>query len=115
MKVSNKKCIRRLAFRRMKSSRSANIIAVIAIALTTLLFTSLFTIVMSAAYGYEQSNFRRVGTYSLGCFKYLTEEQFTELKADPLIKEYGERIIVGMPVGEEFAKAQTEISYCDNN
>ncbi|MGN0692674.1 MAG: ABC transporter permease, partial [Oscillospiraceae bacterium] len=115
MKVSNKKCIRRLAFRRLKSSRSANIIAVLAIALTTVLFTSLFTIVMSALYGYEQSNFRMVGGYAHGGFKYLTEEQFDELKNDPLIQEYSERIFVGMPQEAPFNKAHTEISYCDEN
>lgn len=115
MKVSNRKCIRRLAFRKMKSSRSANIIAVLAIALTAVLFTSLFTIVMSAAYGYEQTNFRKVGGYAHGGFKYLTEEQFGELKNDPLIKEYSERIFVGMPFEAPFDKLHAEISYCDEN
>ncbi|MGN0696691.1 MAG: FtsX-like permease family protein [Oscillospiraceae bacterium] len=115
MKVSNKKCIRRLALRRMKSSRSANIIAVLAIALTAVLFTSLITIVMSALYGYEQSNFRKVGGYSHGCFRSLTDEQFNELKFDPLIKEYSDRIIVGMPSEASFDMAYTEISCCDEN
>lgn len=115
MKVSNGKCIRRLAFRRLKSSRSANIIAVLAIALTTVLFTALFTIVMSAAYGYEQTNFRKVGGYAHGSFKYLSEEQFGELKNDPLIKEYSERILVGMPEKAPFDKTHAEVSYCDEN
>ncbi|MGN1415400.1 MAG: FtsX-like permease family protein [Oscillospiraceae bacterium] len=115
MKVSNKKCIRRLALRRMKSSRSANIIAVLAIALTTVLFTSLFTIVMSMIYGYEQSNFRIAGGYAHGCFKYLTEEQFDDLKDDPIIKEYSDRIFVGMPQNAPFDKSHVEVSYCDDN
>lgn len=115
MKVSNKKCIRRLALRRMKSSRSANIIAVLAIALTTVLFTSLFTIVMSMLYGYEQSNFRIAGGYAHGCFKYLTEAQFDDLKDDPIIKEYSDRIFVGMPLEAPFDKSHVEVSYCDDN
>ncbi|MCI7596308.1 MAG: hypothetical protein MSS92_08875 [Lachnospiraceae bacterium] len=47
MKVKNQKCIRRLSFRALKASRKKNIIAVTAIALTTLLFTALFTIALS--------------------------------------------------------------------
>ena len=44
MKVSNGRCVRRLAQRSLRASRTRNCIAVLAIALTTVLFTSLFTI-----------------------------------------------------------------------
>ena len=44
LNVPNKKCIRRLSDRSLKAAKTRNIIAVIAIALTTVLFTSLFTI-----------------------------------------------------------------------
>lgn len=115
MKVANKKCIRRLALKRMKSARSANTIAVTAIALTSLLFTALFTVVMSFVYSYEQSNFRQVGTYSHGSFKSISEELFDEFKDDPDIKEYGDRMIVGMCAGDEFLKYHTEVSYADEN
>ena len=47
MNVRNRKCIRKLSFRTLWASRKRNMIAVIAIALTTLLFTSLFTIALS--------------------------------------------------------------------
>ena len=46
MKVKNGSCIRRLSFKTLMAARKRNIIAVLAIALTALLFTSLFTIVM---------------------------------------------------------------------
>ena len=61
----------------------------LAIALTTVLFTSLFTIAMSINDGFQQSNFRQVGGFSHGGFKYLTEEQFNELKDDPLHRPVG--------------------------
>ena len=80
MKVSNGKTIRRLGWRSMKAARTRNLIAVLAIALTTVLFTSLFTIAMSINDGFQQSNFRQVGGFSHGGFKYLTEEQFNDLK-----------------------------------
>ena len=45
MKVKNGSCIRHLSFKTLMSAKKRNIIAVLAIALTALLFTSLFTIV----------------------------------------------------------------------
>lgn len=115
MNVANRKCIRRLSFRSLGAAKSRNIIAVISIALTTVMFTALFTIIMSIMYGFEQSNFRQVGGYSHGGFKYLTEEQFNELKDDKLIREYSLRRFVGMPEDEPFTKAHVEVSYCDEN
>ena len=46
------------------------VIAVLAIALTTVLFTSLFTIALSINDGFQQNNFRQVGGYSHGCLLY---------------------------------------------
>lgn len=115
MNVSNKKCIRRLSIASFKAAKNRNIITIAAIALTTILFTVIFTVVMSIKYGFEQSNFRQVGGYSHGGFKYLTEEQFEELKDDPLIKEYGKRIFCGMPEKKPFHKSHVEVSYCDGN
>ena len=115
MKVANRKCIRRLSIESMKAAKIRNIIAVISIALTTVLFTSFFTIVMSIVYGYEQSNFRSVGGYAHAGFKYLTREQFDELKEDPLIEEYCLRRFVGMPYDIPFNKAHVEVGYSDAN
>ena len=56
----------------------------LAIALTTVLFTSLFTIALSINDGFQQSNFRQAGGYNHATFKSLTQEQFGELKEDPL-------------------------------
>lgn len=115
MNVKNRKCIRRLSVASFKAAKIRNIIAIAAIALTTILFTVIFTVGMSIKHGFEQSNFRQVGGYSHGGFKYLTAEQMEELKGDPLIKEYGTRIFCGMPDKAPFQKSHVEISYCDEN
>ncbi len=115
MNVSNRKTIRCLSIASFKAAKIRNIITVAAIALTTILFTVIFTVGMSMKYGFEQSNFRMVGGYAHGGFKYLTKEQFEELKDDPLIKEYGKRIFCGMPEKEPFHKSHVEVSYCDAN
>ena len=115
MKVSNGKTIRRLGWRAMRAARTRNLIAVLAIALTTVLFTSLFTIAMSINDGFQQSNFRQVGGFSHGGFKYLTEEQFEELRDDPRIAQWGLRRFLGMPTEVPFNKSHVEVSYADAN
>ena len=115
MKVSNGKTIRRLGWRSMKAAKTRNLIAILAITLTTVLFTSLFTIAMSINDGFQQSNFRQVGGFSHGGFKYLTEEQFEELRDDPLIDQWGVRRFLGMPTEVPFNKSHVEVSYADGN
>ena len=95
MNVSNRKCVRTLARRSLRASRTRNLIAVLAIALTTVLFTSLFTIALSINDGFQQNNFRQVGGYSHGGFKYLTEAQYEALKDDPLIGQAGPAAVRG--------------------
>ena len=115
MKVSNRVCIRRLSLRTLLASRTRNLVAVLAIALTAVLFTSLFTIALSINEGIQQNNFRQAGGWSHGSFKYLTEEQFEELKDDPLIESWGLRRFVGMPTDVPFNKSHVEIGYSDAN
>ena len=115
MKVSNGRTIRRLGWRSMKAARTRNLIAIAAIALTTVLFTSLFTIALSINDGFQQSNFRQVGGFSHGGFKYLTEEQFEELRDDPLIDQWGVRRFLGTPSEVPFNKSHVEVGYADAN
>ena len=115
MKVSNRGCIRRLSLRSLLASRTRNIVAVLAIALTAVLFTSLFTIALSINEGIQQNNFRQAGGWSHGTFKYLAEEQCEELRDDPLIAQWGLRRFVGMPRSAPFNKSHVEIGYSDAN
>ena len=115
MKVANRKCIRRLSIAHMKSVKNRNIVTILAIVLTTVLFTALFTAGASMQEGFEQANFRQAGGCNHASFKNLTQEQYDELKDDPLIKERGDRIHVGMPDQEPFHKSHVEVDYCDAN
>ena len=115
MKVSNRKCIRHLAWKSLLTSRTRNLIAIAAIALTAVLFTSLFTIALSINEGFQQSNFRQAGGFSHGGFKYITETQAEALRSDPLIAQWGERRFLGMPAAAPFNKSHVEVSYADAN
>ncbi len=112
--VSNKACIRDLSKKSFHAAKTRNIIAILAICLTTTLFTSLFTIGMSFNEAFQQSNFRQVGGYNHGGFKYLSEEEFLELRDDPLIKEWGVSRVLGMGQNDAFRKNHVEVRWCDD-
>lgn len=115
LNVANRRCIRRLSLKTMAAARTRNLVAVLAIALTSLLFTSLFTIALSINDGMQQTSFRQAGGFAHGTFKRLEPGQIDELCTDPLIKSWGKRLFVGMPEDGPFAKAHVEVSYCDAN
>ena len=90
-------------------------IAILAIALTTLLFTALFTVGLSMNDAIQQANFRQVGNCSHGGFGNLREEQFLELREDPLIQEWGADRLLGVGRNEELLKNQVEVWWKDAN
>ncbi len=99
----------------MKAARARNTVAALAIALTTVLFTSLFTIAASINYSYQQENFRRAGSDAHGSFKDITWEQAEQLRRDPLIQDSWCRLFVGMPHDPPFNKSHVEVSYMEPN
>ncbi len=113
LRVSNKSCIRGLSRKCFGAARARNIVAVLAIALTTVLFTSLFTVGLSMNEAFQQSNFRQVGGCSHGGFKYLTHEQFLELREDPLIRQWGVSRVLGMGRGDALRKNHVELRWAD--
>ncbi len=115
MRVKNRKTIRNLSLRSFRASGKRNVIAAAAIALTTLLFTSLFTIVMSLNSSYQTYTFRQIGGYAHGTFKDVTEEQAQDISGHRKVKAAGERIVAGTISDGVFAKVPAEISYMDSN
>lgn len=90
-----------------------NIIAVLAIILTTVLFTALFTIAVSQEQTFQEQNFRQMGGAMHGSFKNLTREQLEILQEDSLIREAATRLFLGMPQDAPFRKDHVEVSYMD--
>lgn len=114
LKVNNKKAINNLSNKSFKASKTRNVISVIAIALTTILFTSLFTIGLGMVESFQQQTMRQAGSDAHIAFKYLTEEQYQKLSSHKLVKESGYRkIIADQVTSPEFLKRRLEISYMD--
>lgn len=115
MHVKNRSCIRTLSWRTFRSARKRNCIAIAAIALTALLFTSLFTVVLSIQTSYESYTFRQIGGCAYGTFKSVTEDQAAALSAHDRVKAAGKRITIGMMDSGAFAKVPAEVSFMDDN
>lgn len=115
LKVKNKKVIRTLAYRNLKANKKKNIIAVIAIMLTTLLFTSLFTIGEGIVSTIQMTTIRQSGGDGHAVLKYLSEEEYNTLKANDLIKEISYNQIIADSVDNpEFLKRHVEMYYMDD-
>ena len=115
IKNTNTLVINNLSKKSFKANKSRNKIAIIAIVLTTLLFTSLFTIGMGMLKSNEYSTMRMVGGSTHGSFKYLTVEQYNKIKDNKLIKYKGIAVPIAIAENKELAKRQVEIKYGDKN
>jgi ABC-type antimicrobial peptide transport system, permease component len=87
IKVNNKKAITNLATKSFRANKTRNIIAVIAIALTTILFTSIFTMGIGTVESLQKATMRQAGGDGHAVLKYLTQKQFDAVKDNSAIKE----------------------------
>ncbi|MGE5627780.1 MAG: ABC transporter permease [Solirubrobacterales bacterium] len=111
----NRSFINKISYRSMKANKMRNIFVIVAITLTTVLFTTLFTMGMSMIKSLEYNTMRQVGTSAHGAFKSITKEQLEVLSKDKDIKEYGISMFVAMAENKELIKRNVEIKYFDEN
>ena len=110
--VNNKKAIHRLADKSFRAARTRNLIAIIAIALTAMLFTTLFTIGIGTVENFQQATMRQSGGDSHGVIKSISPEQYEELSQDPSIKETADCMMMADKItNPEFLKRHMELWY----
>jgi putative ABC transport system permease protein len=115
MNVNNKGIIRKLTIRFLKAGKTRNIIAIIAIALTSLMFTSVFTLGGNMLSTIQDQTMRQVGTSAHGGLKYLTPEQYNHIAQSPLIKDISYLRVFGIAENEALRKVNCEIYYSEDN
>lgn len=114
IKVNNKKAIKNLAHKSFLVNRTRNSIAVIAIALTTALFTSIFTMGMGTVESLQKAIMRQVGGDGHAVLKYITQEQFDKAKDNSSIKEIAFDMALCDDVeNQRLRKRHTEFWYYD--
>lgn len=114
-KVKNKKIIKTLAQKSFKAAKTRNRIAVVAILLTTLLFTSLMTLGIGMNDSFIYNNLRQGGGDGHAVYKYLTQKQYEDIKHDSLIKKISYNRIASDSVDNpEFLKRRVEMYQMDD-
>ncbi len=115
LNVNSKKTIRRLSNRSFRANASRNVIAVIAIALTAILFTALFTVGSGMIENIQKQTMRQAGGDGMAYLKYMTEEQYDAIKDHPLIDRISyNRMICDEVISDELLKRHAEIFYMND-
>lgn len=112
-KVNNGRCITNISKKSMLANKKRNIILLIAIVLTTVMLTTLFTVGSSIIKSMEKTTCYQIGTSTHGGFKFLTQEEYDELATDTEISALSYSIIIGMPINEELYEYYSEIRYSE--
>ncbi len=113
LKVNNSPVIGRIARRSLRAGRTRNIIAVMAIVLTAVMFTTLFTVGMSVIDSFQLATMRQVGTKAHGGGKFLNWDQYEKIAADAAVKDISYDICIGSGENPELNKTPTDIRYTE--
>lgn len=118
VKVENKDTLRLITKKFMKQNRSRNSIAVIAIMLTCLLFTSLFAGAVSLVLSKRATDIKQFMDSSHAVAQNLSREESsrirTAIEQDENIERYGYGIFLGPGMDTRFGFS-TEVRYADDN
>ena len=82
---NNRPIIKKLSRRYFKASKSRNIIAIVAIVLTTVLFTTIFTLGSGLIDTVQDQNIRKAGGDGQAVLNYISDEVFNDVKGNELI------------------------------
>ena len=108
---NNKAVIKKVANRSFRSNKMRNVIAVIAIALTTFLLTAVLTIGFGAKNTMQYSEARLLGSQADALVQGMTKEQAEQLKENPMFEKAG--IQIGIAFLENTEQLNVELDYAD--
>ena len=112
---NNRPVIKRIAKKTFKANRNRNIVAVVAIVLTTVLFTTIFTMGFGLLNTVKKENIRKAGGDGQVVLSNVTDAVYQDVKDDPLIDQIAYTKYVADEILEEKLKgSRTEMWYMDN-
>ena len=110
-----KSIIRTLTNRSFKANKTRNLIAVFAIVLTTVMFTSLFVLSQSMVENMRNMNFQQAGYNSHLSSSTMTDADMEKIVSHEAVRDYGKSTIIGVAENKELTGRQVEIRYADEN
>ncbi len=114
-RIKNQKAVRRIADKSFAANRTRNLIAMAAIALTSVLFTAVFTAGSGVVENFQRQTMRQAGGDGMGVLKYITDEEYEKVKDHELIEEISyNRLLSDQVLNEELQKRHGELYYMDD-
>lgn len=117
---NNTEVVKRLSKRYFRKNKIRNLAAILAIALTAFLFTSVTTLAFSMASSLQLSMQMQKGSKADGTLGYMTEEQYEQLVDSDFVEQAGHRRVltyasntVGHAIEINYAdRVQQELTFC---
>lgn len=106
---NNKEVIKKITNRSLKSNKTRNTFAILAIILTTFMISSVFSIGISFAKNYRTMNLRIQGTTATIALPNPTNSQINNLKSTDMFNSIGKEIRVGKVSLDSLKKNRTKI------
>lgn len=100
-----------LTMRSLRKNRGRNLVAVLAVAMTTMMFTTLFTFAESMGKTMMEMSLHQSGTLAHATCKEITDDQIEQIAAHPDVEKSGWSIVVGLAENPGLAGRQVEIRY----
>ena len=110
---NNKKFVKTLSNNCLKANRNRNLIAVLAIVLTAVLFTALATVAQGTEVSTKEQMLRQVGTRFMVSVKGLSKEEAESLTQDSVFTETGMERSIATAVNEEFKNLMVTVGWFD--
>lgn len=100
-----------LTKRTYQKNKGRNFVAILAIVMTTIMFTTLFVLSQSMSRNIVEMAFRQTGFDAQVSFKTITDEQIEKIAAHPKVKEAGRSIVLGVAENSSLSGRQVEIRF----
>lgn len=110
-KVKNKTVLRKTAWAALRENKKKNAVILLAVLLTSLMFTTLFSVVVSMIKTSEMATMRQVGGKAMAGLKQMLPEDYEKIKNDPETVDVSYRISVGNAMNPELVAVPTEVNY----
>lgn len=103
-----------LTRRMFRTNRGRNLVAILAILLTTMMFTTLFTLTQSMSRNLVEMTFRQTGYDAQASIRGLTEEQADLIAGHPDVVELGRSIVLGLAENQQLTGQSVEIRWAND-
>ena len=103
-----------LTKRMFRTNRGRNLVAILAILLTTMMFATLFTLTQSMSRNLVEMTFRQTGYNAQASMRGLTEEQADLIAGHPDVAELGRSIVLGLAENQQLTGQSVEIRWAND-